>query len=581
MDFTTLQGQKYLWKLPVVDKKQVLSIASRYNLSNPIAHVLVTRGYADDDKIQRFLFSSFEKDVGHPAQLKDAQKAVERILKAIDAKEKILVFGDYDVDGITSSSLMMLCLLPLGAQINFFLPHRVKDGYGLSTKVVKRAAKNGYSLLITVDNGIAAFKAAQKAQELGVDLIITDHHREQEKLPVAYAIVNPNQKDCDYPCKALAGVGVTFKLLSLLYEKKKLSLPVKVYELLLLGTIADVVPLLDENRYWVRHGLHCLNSINSYSVQVLKQNAKITKPKISATDIGFTITPQINALGRLEDPRDGVKFLIGSNKKEIEHIGTVLFELNQARKEIEKSIINDVQEQIKQGHIDIDKEHIIIAASNSWPPGVIGLVASRFVGMYGKPTLLFHLTKDGKAKGSGRSIPEFNLFDALHASKNLLLQFGGHSHAAGLSLLQTNLAQLKQNLEQAIAQQLTEDDLKQKLELDSRLTLHDLNKRFMSDMEHLEPFGHKNRQPFFYLEQVVLIKPPTLLKDEHVKCTLFADGIIKHCIFFNRPELFDLLLAQGSEPFDVAAQVSENYWNGKANLELIGQDVRFSVKEGA
>ena len=292
--------------------------------------------------------------------LKDAQKSVERIVQAIDAGEKILVFGDYDVDGITSSAMMMICLLPLGAQVNFFLPHRVRDGYGLSVKGIERAARNGYKFVITVDNGITAFEPAKRAKELGIDLIITDHHRAHDHVPDAYAVVNPNQPDCSYPFKTLAGVGVGFKLLSLLYELKGLSMPPKAYELLLLGTIADVVPLLGENRFWVRYGLSYVNKFESLSLQVLKQNGKVTKPIISATDIGFSITPQINALGRLEDARQGVKFLIGTNMQEVREVGTILRELNDARKDIERGIVEQVQAEIEQKKIDLDVENCIV-----------------------------------------------------------------------------------------------------------------------------------------------------------------------------------------------------------------------------
>lgn len=256
MSDQTVQGEKYIWKLPTFEQKVVADIAVTYNLSFPIAQTLAMRGLTSSEAIDSFLFSSFERDVAHASLLKDAEHSVDRILAAIKNKEPILVFGDYDVDGITSSAMMMICLLPLGAKINFFLPHRVRDGYGLSTKIVERAAQNKYKVIVTVDNGITAFEPAQRAKELGIDLIITDHHRPHERVPDAFAIVNPNQNDCAYPFKTLAGVGVTFKLLSLLYEKKGLQLPAKSYELLLLGTIADVVPLMGENRFWVRYGLN-------------------------------------------------------------------------------------------------------------------------------------------------------------------------------------------------------------------------------------------------------------------------------------------------------------------------------------
>lgn len=571
----TLQGERYLWLLPEYDQDSVLKIASSYNLSIPICQALFMRGISTTEKVASFLFSSYEKDVAHPSLMKDSLKSVERILQAIKNEEKILVFGDYDVDGITSSSMMMICLPELGAKVNFFLPNRARDGYGLSTKIVRRAAENGYKLIITVDNGITAFEQAKEAKNLGIDLIITDHHRQHESVPDAFAIVNPNQLDCLYPFKHLAGVGVTFKLLSLLYEKLNRKLPAKVYELLLLGTIADVVPLLGENRFWVRHGLHYVNKVESFSFKVLKQNGKFSKPKIGSLDIGFTIAPQINALGRLEDPRQGVKFLIGSDIKEVEHVGAILLELNQARREIERTIFLEIDSKIKSNHIDLSKEKIIIAASDSWSTGVIGLVASRLVSEYGLPTLLFHLTKDGMAKGSCRSINSFNIFDALHESKDLLEKFGGHSQAAGLSLKVENLPILKNRLEELISSKLTDLDLKQKLNLEAEVKLMDLTGKFLSDLEHLEPFGHKNERPYFYIKDVVLVQKPQLLKDVHVKCHIFADGVIKPVIFFNSLDLFEKFSSIGEESFDLAAQVTENYWNGRTNVELLGLDVCF------
>jgi len=568
------QGLKYLWQLPPhIQESAALECAAHYNLSYPLIQTLFSRGYTTKEELDGFLFSSIEKSVAHPSLLKDADKAVDRIVYALEHQEKILIFGDYDVDGITSSALMMCCLLPLGAHINFFLPHRVHDGYGLSEKVVNRAAQNNYKLIITVDNGITAFGPATLAKKLGIDLIITDHHQPHDHLPEAFAVIDPHQRDCMYPYKKFAGVGVSFKVLSLLYERKGIPLPPKAYELLLLGTVADVVPLTGENRFWVRHGLQHINDHETVALSVLKRNSNVIKPRISSTDIGFSITPQINALGRLEDPRQGVKFLIGSDVQETELIGKTLFELNQARKEIERGIFNQVAEQIEKGAIQLDKENIIVAASSSWPPGVIGLVASRLVGAYGKPAILLHLTSDGKAKGSCRSISAFNMFSALQSANHLLDRFGGHAAAAGLSLSVENIPALKEHLETRIAQELTPHDLMQKIKLDAQVSLGDLTQKFVTDLQYLEPFGHENPTPSFYVKQVNLMQKPTLLKDAHVKCQVFADGVIKPIIFFNRPELFNILMGQELEPFDIAAQVSENHWNGKVTIELTGLDV--------
>lgn len=568
-----IRGAKYVWNMPEHEVEKALEIAAQYNIALPLSKTLLSRGFTDREAIDSYLFSSLKKDVADPVLMKDAQKAVDRINKAIENKEKILIFGDYDVDGITSSSLMMSCLQPLGAQVNFYLPHRVKEGYGLSTKVVKRATENNYKVIITVDNGTTAFEQAETAKKVGIDLIITDHHQPHGQLPDAFALVNPHQKGCQYPFKEFAGVGVSFKLLSLLYQQRGMQLPDKAYELLMLGTIADVVPLLGENRFWVRHGLQWANTNPSLSLDVLKINGQVTRNVISSTDIGFKIAPQINALGRLEDPRQGVAFLLGSEKTETERIGLVLAQLNKTRREIERSIFEDVEQLVESGKIDLNTENVILAASHNWPPGVIGLVASRLVSKYARPTILLHLTKSGKAKGSCRSIEGFNMFEALESASDLLDQFGGHEMAAGLVLDSDKLGALKEHLELRTRELLTPEDFVNKLELDAPLAMTDVNKKLVHDMRYFEPFGASNREPQFLIEQVTLVQKPQLLKDQHVKCLIFVDGIIKPVIFFSRPDLYERLVKQDEAPFDIAVQISENHWQGKISIELQGLDV--------
>lgn len=572
MNYSFVQGSKYLIGVPQIDHKQAETIAQRFGLSISLAQTLLARNLSEHDQIEDFLASTVEKQVHDTKNMKDAARAVQRIMQAIKLKEKILIAGDYDVDGITSSSLMMIGLLPLGALVNFYLPNRVKDGYGLSTKIVQKAYDNGYRVIITVDNGITAFEPALLAKKLGIDLIITDHHRPHDHVPQAYAIVNPHQQDCSYPFKYFAGVGVAFKLISLLYQQQGKQMPGKVIELLLFGTVADVVPLTGENRYWVRYGLDYVNKHESYCLQVLKENSKFSKPELFSTDIGFSITPQINALGRLDDAREGVQFLIGNNAQEVDRVGKILLEMNQARKVVERTIIDDVVGQIESGKVDISK-NLVIASSSNWPAGVIGLVASRIVSAYGKPTILFHITADGIAKGSCRSIKEFNIFQALSDSKDLLLTFGGHSHAAGLSLKIENLPELQRRLQKKIVQELTEFDLQQKIMVDAACTLDQFCSKLMDDLRLFEPFGHENPQPTFYVRDVVLVQKPQLLKDLHVKCTVFAQGVIKSVIFFNRPDLFEKLTDQSDVPFDIIGQVMHNYWQGVYSIEVQGIDV--------
>jgi len=568
-----IHGAKYLWMLPKDFGQNMLELAACCNISTPIIQTLLGRGISTKNDIYSFLFTSYDAVIPQPELMADALKAIQRLRVAIEQGQRILVFGDYDVDGMTSTSLVMYCLLILGAKVNFYLPNRVLDGYGLSVTAVQKASRNGYSVIVTVDNGITAFEAAAEAKKLGIDLIITDHHRPAGKLPEAYAIIDPMRSDCQYPCKYLAGVGVAFKVMSLLFKEFNRQIPDKVYELLALGTIADVVPLKDENRYWVRHGMAYINKNMSLPIQVLKQNNNLEKEYLTSLDIGFSIAPQLNALGRLSDPRQAIPFLIGSDTSIVAEVGALLFKLNETRKQAERTILYDVQAAIDKKLIDVSTENIIMASHPAWPVGVIGLVASRLVSMYGKPTLLFHHTKDGLLKGSGRSIPAFNLFEALDRNADILRNYGGHSAAAGLSLSVDKVGLLKERLEKNIAEQLTPFDLQQKLILDADVQLTELSRKFVADMSHLEPFGNENEQPLFYIRQVVQVQNPSLLKDQHVKCHVFADGVVKPVIFFNRPELYQILLNHGEQPFDLAAYVMENCWNGRVTVELQGVDI--------
>lgn len=570
---SAIQGRKFNWKLPEpVPETQVQELSAHIGLSFPVLELLIRRGYATQSLFEQFLLTPRDQVVTHPSKLKDAEKTAERIKRAIAAEEKILIVGDYDVDGMTGTALFMTTLLPLGARANFFLPHRVKDGYGLSPKIVERAVASGYKLLITVDNGTAAYDAALCAQAHKIDLIITDHHQPQHELPPAYAFVNPWQSDCNYPFKHLAGVGVAFKVMSLVYEQMGVELPEGVYELLTMGTIADVMPLIGENRYWIRHGLHCIQEKPSVAMNVLSANAKLSR-RITALDIGFFLAPQLNALGRLDDPRAAISFLIGGDQAETERIGKTLYELNQQRKTIESNVVNDVVDNIKGGRLDPYKNNIIVAASQTWPPGVVGLAASRLVAAYGRPALLLHDIGDGILKGSGRSIAAFNLFDGLTEARDLLLHFGGHASAVGLALKAENLSLLIERLSARIARDLTADDFIQQLACDATLTLQEANHRLCADLAYLEPFGTGNEKPVFYLPRVSVLGKPALYKGAHVRCSVFADGIIKPIIFFNRPELYPLLLAAENKTIDCAVQILENEWEGRRRIELQGIDV--------
>lgn len=569
-----IKGEKFLWKLPNPAIQDVVQLSITHSLAQAVAEVLYNRGYRDNASINDFLLTLHEKDVHDPRLLKGAIVAAERILDAIKRQEKILIAGDYDVDGVTSSSVMLMSLWPLGAKVNYFLPNRERDGYGLSAKTVRRAAENGYKLIVTVDNGISAYEAADEAARLGVELIITDHHRPHGTLPKALAIVNPNQHDCEYPYKYFAGVGVAFKLMSLIYDMLGKTLPEKVLELVTLGTIADVVPLTGENRYWVREGLLNINRQHSYSLAVLAANNNLTKSQMNSLDLGFMIAPQINALGRLDDSREAVKFLVSSDQSDIDRVGEILKAMNEERKKIDRSIYEEIERAIINKHIDLDKEQLIVAAHHAWPAGVIGLVAGKLMHQFGRPTILFHQeAKTGIVKGSCRSIPEFDIFNALTECKDLLLTFGGHACAAGLKLYEKNVPELKARLEEQIASLVDPFDLQPKVSLDASLDLPDLNGKLLADLQRLEPFGNRNPQPAFFIKQVSQLKKPQLMKDKHVKAMVFSEGVIKPVVFFNRPDLYRLLYNLEDKPFSLAAHVTTNEWQNRTNIELQGIDI--------
>ena len=570
------KGSRYQWLLPSCDGAVIASLSRRYNLSFPVMQTLVNRGYCEPESIEDFLFTVADEAIGDPRMLADAKKAVSRIVYATRQQEKILIVGDYDVDGITSTSLLLLCLLEIEANVNFFLPHRMRDGYGLSEAIVDRAIRSKYDVIITVDNGISAIDAVKKAQSAGIDVIVTDHHQPQALLPPAYAIVNPQRADCAYPHKELAGVGVIFKVISLLFEELNKPLPAKVYELLTLGTVADVVPLKKENRYWVRRGLRHIHETQSYALQVLKDNVQYAKPVLTAMDIGFSITPQLNALGRLDDPRDGVAFLIANDRSRVARIGDILRELNISRREIERTIIDHVERIIASDAVDLTSDKIIILAHEHWQPGVIGLAAGRIAATYQRPVILLRIGSDGIARGSCRSIETINIFKVLQSVEDILESFGGHAQAAGLSVRVDALDALKQRLHVYFQEHFTEEDFIARITLDATVSLPDLTKQFVHDLGYLEPFGAGNNRPLFYISEVTLVKPPTLIKDAHVKCFIFAEGIVKPVIFFNRPDIYEALRELGDAPFDIAAYVTENHWNGQVKIELQGLDISLS-----
>jgi len=589
-----IKGARYKWQLPVKNEALVKCIMKNHGLCSAVAQTLITRGYTTENEIESYVETLYERDVANPSLLLNAQKVVDRITQAIHNKEKILVCGDYDVDGMTSSALLIHCLEPLGADISYHIPNRLKDGYGLKAKTIEEAAPLGFKVVITVDNGITSFEPAKKAHELGIDLIITDHHLAHDGVPGAFAVVNPNQPDCAYPFKHLAGVGVAFKLMTLLYQQNNLTLPDKAYELMMLGSIADVVQLTGENRYWVRYGLDLVNKTGgSISFRKLLQNYGTQNPTIDSTAVAFGLAPQLNALGRLADANEGVRFLLDIDQSTVDNIGNMLHAYNNDRKKIQANMFNEIKNKIKAREIDLDRERIIIVSSSDFHPGVNGLVASKLVEKYYKPAIVCTEVADEHGetilKGSARSIAAFHLFDALFQCEDLLMGWGGHKVAAGLAFKKANLQALKKRMEHIFVDTVKPRDTINRHIIDAESSFINLVPKMIEDFQKLAPFGNENPQPTLLFDHVRVVdqavdkkgkqqaNPQWLGKNKagHCKCIVIEQGKERTLKFFFRPDMFYRLkeLKERGREFKLIGTPDDNYWNGKRSIEINGVDI--------
>lgn len=568
---------KKTWLIPSFDTANIKDTTQAYAVHRIVAQILERRGYLDSEDIDQFLVPDEEYAVADPRLLKNAEKTVARILTAIEHNEKIRICGDYDVDGMTSSSLLIHCLRPLGADIDYHIPHRVRDGYGLKPDIVEQAANDGCSVLITVDNGITAFDAAKKAAECGIDLIITDHHLAHDGIPGAYTVVNPKQPGCMYPFKYLAGVGVAFKLMNLLYAQKELELPNEAYELMMLGTIADVVELKGENRYWVKYGLRQIhNGVVSQPFKKLMSNARIEKPMITSTDIAFGIAPQLNALGRIDDANRGVQFLLG---QDVDAVGSALLSANVARKQMQLDMTKEAKTRVYRG--ECKHEAAIVLSSPQWHPGVNGLVASKISEWFHKPAIICTEVTDDAGetilKGSGRSPYEVNLFGALDGCRDLLIGWGGHKVAAGLSLKMAQLTAFKKRFSEMCRKESKERTPYPGFPVDAFASFDDINDELIKDLRLLEPFGNHNPQPALLFDDVTVSAKPTFMGRgrQHVKCTLKSGKKRIPVKFFFRPDMYRHLSTFKEEQthFKLLGTPDENYWRGKRTLEINGIDI--------
>ena len=490
-------------------------------------------------------------------------KAVERIRRAIEDGEFILIYGDYDADGMTSASIVKESLEQLGAEVAVYLPNRFTDGYGPNASVYKYfIEQQGISLIVTVDNGVAGHEAIDLAQSMGVDVIVTDHHSMPEVLPDTYAIVHPEHPDADYPFKHLAGCGVAFKLACALLEEVQ----VELLDLVAIGTIADMVSLTDENRIMVQYGLEVLRNTQRMGLQEMFNIAGIARNDVTEETVGFQLAPRLNALGRLDDPNPAIDLLTGFDDEEAHEIALMIHEKNEERKEIVQAIYQEAKAMVDPA------KKVQILAKEGWNPGVLGIVAGRLLEELGQTVIVLNL-EDGRAKGSARSIEALDIFEALDPHRNLFVAFGGHAGAAGMTLEADNLDALSEILESYVLSQCLDATTKNNLSLDEELDLEALTIDVVKNFERLAPFGMDNQKPVFYIRNFQIESARAMgASNAHLKLKISRGTSNFEVVAFGKGSLAaEFSQAKGLE---LAVTLSVNQWNGQTTLQLMMVDTR-------
>ena len=554
------------------------ALCSGMGISHTVAKILVNRGITGSEHAERFLRSSLE-DLHEPFLLPDMEKAVRRIIHAIRSGETIFVYGDYDADGITATSLLVRFFRDIGRKAKYYIPKRLEDGYGITVGALERIKAEGASLVVTVDCGISSVAELEAAGAMGLDVIVTDHHEPPETLPEALALINPRLSGCQYPFKGLAGVGIALKLVQAinagLAGKDKAGPGIdasllKYLDFVALGTVADVVPLRGENRILVKHGIKVLKESDRAGIRKLKEVALVRDENLNVGTIGYQIAPRLNASGRLGEAGAGVRLLLTDDPEEAAEIAHGLEAMNRERQEIEEKILDDARSMIV---CDPDYDYCsIVLHSREWHQGVIGIVASRLVEEFYRPTVLISMT-DGIGKGSARGIPGFNLYQGLEQCSGLLEAFGGHKFAAGLSIKPENLERFKEKFEEAVKNVLMPDDFVPWLRIDSEVRLKDLDWKVYSEIKSVAPFGPANPEPVFESGPLQVMYPRVVGRN-HIRMKLGQDGFAMSSIAFNMGECYQGL-AMKKVFINAAFVLSASEWQGESTLQLNLRDIHF------
>jgi single-stranded-DNA-specific exonuclease len=548
-------------------------LAVQLGIPHTFAALLANRGFSSSTDVQDFLEPNLNKLLD-AFTMRDMERAAERIWKAIDERESILVYGDYDVDGITATSLLTSALTKLGAKVSYFIPDRIRDGYGFSVRGVDVAKKRRIRLVITADCGITATAEVKLARAHGIDVIVTDHHEPLGVLPEAEAVLNPKRSDCPYPFKELAGVGVVLKLVQGLAQYRPGSLPVDFVhdhlDLVALGTIADVVPLRGENRIFAKLGLDRICNTTKPGIVALKEVAGLRAKRVESGHVAYILAPRINAAGRLGNAESGVRLLLSTESGEAMTIAESLEEDNTMRKKIDESTLEDALDQLSAMGPELPPA--IVLWSDRWHPGVLGIVASRLMERYHRPTILIASDHD-EGKGSGRSIPGFDVCQALQECREHLIGFGGHSYAAGLTIRSERLQDFRDHLCRVVQGKLTDDDYVPKLSIDGPLLLEDCNEDLVQFLDRLSPFGIGNTEPLFIAENIQIAGTPMVVSRNHLRLNVRQNGRELECIGFGMGHLAGPIQAEAGRVC-IAFVPTINVWQNRSRLQLKLRDVQ-------
>ncbi|HOG27918.1 MAG TPA: single-stranded-DNA-specific exonuclease RecJ [Vicinamibacterales bacterium] len=566
---------RYIWEVPPLDEAAAARLARDAGLDPVLARLLVARGVTDAGQAGRFLHPSLDH-LHDPFLMAGMAAATDRVLAAVAARERIAVHGDYDVDGITATVLVRRALEMLGGDVVHFVPERVRDGYGLNASAIERLHGEGVSVVVSVDCGIRGDEAARRARALGLDLVITDHHEPGERLPDAVAVVNPKRRDCAYPDKHLAGAGVALKLVQALCRRTGHDawLPAFV-KIAALGTLADAVPLLGENRVIAKLGLDALSrGPHKIGLRALIESAGLAGKAIDAYHVSFVLAPRMNAAGRMSTPDIAMRLLLATDDDmahEARELAARLDAENARRQQEERAVFVEARRAVEKDP-DVGSRHVLVVAGEGWHRGVIGIVASRLVDAFGKPAVVLAVEGDA-VHGSCRSIPAFDMLAGLQACEAHLEQFGGHRAAAGLTMRREAIRAFRQAIAAWAEERLSPDDLRPRLRIDARIGFRQITPGLAQALSALGPFGIGNPKPVFATAGVRLADGPRRLKERHLSMSLRHDGVPLRAVFWRAAERAAEIAAL-AEGLDVAYSVQQNTFNGATSVEVSLADVR-------